>query len=146
MNRPSVQASVSASRLALSALTLMAFLLTACQLRAQSANPTPEVMKSDQDQAAVSSPPSAVRPLATPGDELSQMRTDLDRMESLLGNMSSEIEFLRDQNLQILLRTNAQMWTILIRDLRRQIDREEQQRSRVPQPESGPTTPKSAPR
>jgi hypothetical protein len=49
-------------------------------------------------------------------------------MESLLGNMSSEVEFLRDQNLQILLRTNVQMWTILIRDLRRQMDREEQQR------------------
>ena len=146
MNRPPVQASVSASRVALSALTLMAFLLTACQLRAQSASPMPGVTESAQDQAGASSQPSAVRPLATPSDELAQMRTDLDRMESLLGNMSSEIEFLRDQNLQILLRSNAQMWLILIRDLRGQIDREEQQRSRVPQPESGPTTPKSAPR
>ncbi len=53
-------------------------------------------------------------------------------MESLLGNMSSEIEFLHDQNLQILLRTNAQMWTILIRDLRRQVDREERARDRKP--------------
>jgi len=60
------------------------------------------------------------------------MRTDLDRMESLLGNMSSEIEFLRDQNLQILLRSNAQMWTTLIRDLRRQVDREQRDRDKKP--------------
>jgi len=57
------------------------------------------------------------------------MRIDLDRMEGLLGNMSTEIEFLRDQNLQILLRTNAQMWRMLISDLRRQVDREERQPS-----------------
>jgi hypothetical protein len=40
--------------------------------------------------------------------------------------MSSEIEFLHDQNLQILLRTNSRMWTMLIQDLRKQIAREEQ--------------------
>jgi hypothetical protein len=56
------------------------------------------------------------------------MRTDLNHMESLLNNMSSEITFLRDQNLQILLNSNARMWTILIRDLRLQIDREERRR------------------
>ena len=48
-------------------------------------------------------------------------------------NMSSEIEFLRDQNLQILLRTNSQMWTILIRDLRLRIERDEQHRLAPPQ-------------
>lgn len=142
MNRPRVQASVGISHLALSALTLIAVILTACNLRAQPASPMPEVAKSAENQAAVSSQPSAQRPLATPGDELSQMRTDLDRIESLLGNMSSEIEFLRDQNLQILLRSNAQMWTILIRDLRRQIGREEELRSRILQPESGSSAPK----
>jgi hypothetical protein len=63
------------------------------------------------------------------GDDLAQMRTDLNHMESLLNNMSSEITFLRDQNLQILLNSNARMWTILIRDLRLQIDREEQRRT-----------------
>ena len=57
------------------------------------------------------------------------MRTDLNQLEGLLGNMSAEIEFLRDQNLQILLRSNARMWTILIRDMRRQLDREDQQRN-----------------
>lgn len=60
------------------------------------------------------------------------MRDDLNKMESLNMNMSSEIEFLRDQNLQILLRTNSQMWTIVIHDLRRQIEREEQERARAP--------------
>ena len=70
------------------------------------------------------------------------MRTDLNQMDGLLNNMSSEIEFLHDQNLQILLRSNAQMWIILIRDLRRQVDREEQQRSRGMQPESGSAAPK----
>ena len=62
------------------------------------------------------------------GDPMIQMRDDLNRLESLNQNMSSEIEFLHDQNLQILLRTNSQMWTVLIRDLRRQLDREEQSR------------------
>jgi len=73
---------------------------------------------------------AATRP--SPGeadDDLAQMRTDLNHMESLLNNMSSEITFLRDQNLQILLNSNARMWTILIRDLRLQIDREEQRRT-----------------
>jgi hypothetical protein len=65
-------------------------------------------------------------------DEMAQMREDLNKMESLNMNMSSEIEFLHDQNLQILLRTNSQMWTILIRDLRRQMDREQQRKTVAP--------------
>ncbi len=61
------------------------------------------------------------------------MRDDLNKLESLNMNMTSEILFLRDQNLQILLRTNSQMWTILIRDMRQQIEREEQRRAAPPQ-------------
>ncbi len=61
------------------------------------------------------------------------MQDDLNKLESMNLVMSSEIEFLRDQNLQILLRTNSQMWTVLIRDLRRQVQEEEQRRS-VPRP------------
>jgi hypothetical protein len=76
---------------------------------------------------AIASAQSTTRPSPSEvGDDLAQMRTDLNHMESLLNNMSSEITFLRDQNLQILLNTNARMWTILIRDLRLQIDREQQ--------------------
>ncbi len=69
-------------------------------------------------------------------DGLVQMRDDLNKMESLNMNMSSEIEFLHDQNLQILLRTNSQMWTILIRDLRRQVQLEEQQQKAIVPPPS----------
>jgi TolA-binding protein len=138
MNRPRMQAGIRISRVALSALTLIACLLIACNLCAQSAGATAQ---STQPQAGAASPAPAQ---TTPSDDLAQMRTDLNRMESLLGNMSAEIEFLRDQNLQILLRTNAQMWTILIRDLRKQIDREEHQRDHAPQPASG-NAPKAAP-
>jgi hypothetical protein len=71
------------------------------------------------------------------------MRQDLDRMDSLLLNMSSEIEFLHDQNLQILLRTNSQMWTILLRDMRQQLAREEQRQAVRPvAPEPPKTQPK----
>jgi len=82
-------------------------------------------------------PSESAAPQAGPAsnDALTQMREDLNRLESLNLNMSSEIEFLRDQNLQILLRTNSQMWTVLIRDLRRQIDREEQRRGTQPRVE-----------
>lgn len=59
------------------------------------------------------------------------MRDDLNKLESLNLNMSSEIEFLRDQNLQILLRTNVQMWTIVIRDLREQVAREQRKAATV---------------
>jgi hypothetical protein len=76
-------------------------------------------------------------------DDLTRMRDDLNRLESLNLNMSSEIEFLRDQNLQILLRTNSQMWTVLIRDLRRQIDLEEQRR--VAHPDVGQRSPAKRP-
>ncbi|MGA2689760.1 MAG: hypothetical protein ABSE85_17000 [Candidatus Korobacteraceae bacterium] len=79
-------------------------------------------------------PVSGQQPIAPAGDELARMRDDLNKLESLNMNMTSEILFLRDQNLQILLRTNSQMWTMLIRDMREQIAREEQRRAAPPQP------------
>jgi len=79
-------------------------------------------------------PVSGQQPIAPAGDELARMRDDLNKLESLNMNMTSEILFLRDQNLQILLRTNPQMWTMLIRDMREQIAREEQRRAAPPQP------------
>ena len=82
-------------------------------------------------QKPMSTPEAAQQPAQNP-DEMTQMRDDLNKMESLNMNMSSEIEFLHDQNLQILLRTNSQMWTILIRDLRRQVERQEQQKVVAP--------------
>jgi hypothetical protein len=92
--------------------------------------------------AAQSVPPQTAAGQQSQTDDLAQMQADLNQLESLHNLMSSEIEFLHDQNLQILLRTNAQMWTVLTRDLRRLIDREEQRR-RADQPASGSTHPKS---
>ena len=82
-------------------------------------------------QAVFAQPPSQTQPFAPAvesSDRGQQMRADLNQMESLMNNMQSEINLLRDQNLQILLNTNVRLWTILIRDLRRQLD-EEQRRS-----------------
>jgi hypothetical protein len=78
--------------------------------------------------AAQTTQPAPAAPAPQPGDELQQMRADLSRLESLNTVMSTEIEFLHDQNLQILLRTNSQMWTVVMRDLRRLIEREEHTR------------------
>ncbi len=116
------------ARLVMAALISLSVALTSTETFAQSAN-TPVAAQSAESQTSPPAPSSVQQPPATPNSDLAQMRTDLDRMESLLGNMSSEIEFLRDQNLQILLRTNAQMWRMLISDLRRQVDREERERS-----------------
>ncbi len=89
-------------------------------------------------QAGVLAPvPQAQPGTAAPSDELAQMGNDLNQMEGLLGNMSAEIEFLHDQNLQILLRTNARMWTMLIRDLRQQLAREEGRRGTNPPAANG---------
>jgi hypothetical protein len=108
-------------------------LFSSALLAQTSANPPGAPNQNTQPTAnAPSQPPQ--QPPAQPGDDdLAQMRVDLERMDSLNMNMSSEIEFLRDQNLQILLRTNSQMWTILIRDLRLRIERDEQRRVAQPQ-------------
>jgi len=77
-------------------------------------------------------PATSLAAPACAGDRSQQMRADLNQMESLMGNMQSEINFLRDQNLQILLNTNVRMWTILIRDLRSQLEAEEQRCATAP--------------
>ncbi len=122
MDRTDAHSGTSVVRPALAALTFIALTLTSAAAQAQSAGTAGAAPQGAQTEAVAPAPQSS----ASPNDGVAQMRTDLDRMESLLGNMSSEIEFLHDQNLQILLRTNAQMWTLLIRDLRRQLDREGQ--------------------
>lgn len=104
---------------------------------------SPTAASASQPEAGTPSPTAASAPQTRSTgapDDLAQMRLDLDHMDSLLNNMSSEITFLRDQNLQILLNTNARMWTILIRDLRQQLNREEQRRSH-PSAASSPSEP-----
>ena len=109
----------------------MIFLNLGCRLLLVAALTAPAGAQAAGGQTA---PSPAEAAAAQPGDELAQMRDDLNRLESLNLNMSAEIEFLRDQNLQILLRTNSQMWGVLIRDLRRQMDRREQLRGMSPAP------------
>jgi len=110
-------------------------LLLSSALLAQSSSDQRGTGNQDSSSAA-GAPGQAMpqQPSTSGGDELAQMRDDLNKLESLNLNMSSEIEFLRDQNLQILLRTNVQMWRIIIRDLRQQVEREEQRRAAPPQP------------
>lgn len=107
---------------------IVVVLVLSSVLLAQSSSPG-GAQKQGPQSAASPQTPAAQQAPADSNDSLAQMRADLNRLESLNLNMSSEIEFLRDQNLQILLRTNSQMWTVLINDLRRQIEREEQTRT-----------------
>jgi len=103
---------------------LFAFIFTAILLprawgqRASAPTPAPAASQ------AQSQPPQQA------SDPLAEMRADLNRLDSLNSVMSSQVEFLHDQNLQMLLRNNSQMWAVLIRELRRQIDREERLRGR----------------
>ena len=126
MDRTDAHSGTWVVRPALAAFTFIALTLASAAAQTQSAGTPGAAPQGAQPQAVTPAP----QPPAPPNDGVAQMRTDLDRMESLLGNMSTEIEFLHDQNLQILLRTNAQMWTLLIRDLRRQLDREEQRQNK----------------
>ena len=108
-------------------LVCIAILLSATAL-AQSGGSTGTA--SPAAPAAAQSVPSSS---PQPADDLAQMQQDLNRLDGLLNNMSAEIEFLHDQNLQILLRTNSQMWTILIRDMRTRLAREQQHRAASPE-------------
>ena len=95
---------------------------------------------------AAANPGAQASPSTQSTDDLMRMRQDLDRMDSLLLNMSAEIEFLRDQNLQILLRTNSQMWTLLLRDMRSQLAREEQRQALPAASEAPRSAPPTKPR
>lgn len=114
-------------------LLTMIFALLAQSSLAQRGTPT---RQTDANASATQSPDRQASPAGN--DALAQMRDDLNKLDSLNTNMSAEIEFLRDQNLQILLRTNVQMWRIMIQDLRRQVEQEEQRRAAPVKPEAPP--------
>lgn len=82
---------------------------------AQTAEPAPQ--PTSQPAAAQETP---AKP-AAPVDPAQQMQLDLDRMESLVNNMSAQVSFIHDTNMSILLNTNVQLWNVLIRDLRMQM-------------------------
>src|SRR5580704_509326 len=69
--------------------------------------------------------PEAPRP-AQSVDPARQMQLDLDQMESMVNNMAAQVSFIRDTNMSILLNTNVRLWSVLIHDLRLQL--QEQQR------------------
>jgi hypothetical protein len=91
---------------------------------------------STAQQPATQPAPSAsgARPATTP-DPAQQMQLDLDQMESLVNNMAAQVSFIRDTNMSILLNTNVRLWTVLIRDLRMQL---EQQRGARQEKSSSP--------
>ena len=57
------------------------------------------------------------------------MQLDLDQMESLVNNMAAQVSFIRDTNMSILLNTNVRLWSVLIRDLRMQLQEQQRQRA-----------------
>ena len=67
---------------------------------------------------------------STPGprpDPAQQMKIDLDQMDSLLNNMATQTSFIRDTNMSILLNTNVRLWSLLLRDLRLQVEAQQRQ-------------------
>jgi hypothetical protein len=73
---------------------------------------------------------------SSPADPARQMQLDLDQMESMVNNMAAQVSFIRDTNMSILLNTNVRLWTVLIHDLRMQV--QEQQRHAASEKTSSP--------
>ena len=82
--------------------------------------------RNPQQPSPQQNPAPAATATASSPDPARQMQLDLDQMESLLNNMSAQVNFIRDTNMSILLQTNVRLWSVLIRDLRMQM--QEQQR------------------
>lgn len=104
-------------------------LLVACAIAcAQSAN---------QNQQPPSAPNAGGPQASSPRpDPAHQMELDLDQMDSLVNNMAAQVSFIRDTNMSILLNTNVRLWTVLIRDLRMQL--QEQQKGALPEKTNSP--------
>src|SRR5579885_2520974 len=90
----------------------------------------------DRDPQQPAPPPNAATQAApasptAPPDPARQMEVDLNQMESLVNNMAAQVGFIRDTNMSILLNTNVRLWSVLIHDLRLQL--QEQQRHAAPE-------------
>lgn len=68
---------------------------------------------------------AAGAPVQTSTDPAAQMEIDLNQMDGLLNNMATEVSFIQNTNMQILLNTNVRLWTLLLRDLRRQVQEQQ---------------------
>lgn len=60
-----------------------------------------------------------------PPDPARQMQIDLDQMESMVNNMAAQVSFIHDTNMSILLNTNVRLWSVLIHDLRLQLQQQQ---------------------
>jgi len=72
-------------------------------------------------------PPSTPTESASRPDPGRQMVVDLDQMDSLLNNMATQTSFIQDTNLSILLNTNVRLSSVLLRDLRLQLQEQQRQ-------------------
>ena len=107
----------------LTGIVIMLFAASGVAL-AQTAPQNPQPSSTPNATNSVPSAP-AVQP-----DPAKQMQLDLDQMDSLVNNMATQVSFIRDTNMSILLNTNVRLWTVLIRDLRLQM--QEQQKGLRP--------------
>jgi hypothetical protein len=101
------------------------FLMVASTACAQTANQAPQPQSGARAQSGT---PAAVP--SAPLDSSRQIQIDLDQMEGLLNNMAAQVNFIRDTNMSILLNTNVRLWSVLIRDMRLQV--QQQQRGMRP--------------
>ncbi len=102
------------------AIALFAMLMSVAAC-GQTAEPKAQEPAATQNPTGAAASNPALRP-----DPAQQMKMDLDQMDSLLNNMATQTSFIRDTNMSILLNTNVRLWSMLLRDLRLQV--EEQQR------------------
>src|SRR5262249_29799277 len=95
----------------------MLLLVLCVMASAQSVDQKPQQQPSASNPAATAAQNPGVRP-----DPAQQMKMDLDQMDSLLNNMATQTSFIHDTNMSILLNTNVRLWSLLLRDLRLQLD------------------------
>ena len=65
-------------------------------------------------------------------DVAQQIQLDLNQMESLVNNMAAQVSFIHDTNMSILLNSNVRLWTILLRDLRLQLEQQKREAGQHP--------------
>jgi hypothetical protein len=112
-------------------MILLAMSLVCAAAAAQTAKPTPQQAPPQLPaEGAAQLPAGGMTQSPPPLDSAHQMRLDLDQMESLVNNMAAQVSFIHDTNMSILLNTNVRLWSVLIRDLRMQL--QEQERDKRP--------------
>ena len=112
-------------------MTLLAVLIAHVPFTAYAQTPP----NPQQAASAQTTTPATAVPEPRP-DSARQMQLDLDQMEGLLNNMAAQVNFIRDTNMSILLNTNVRLWSVLLRDLRLQL--QEQQKQARPAPAAPP--------